>query len=236
MADGTPRTPDGVDACRPSLDLLPTTPSWVSKMDSFPIARPTKGASSGGYSIPFEALALRPGFAQRTESWPAASPTLISTYLVYNEDRRTVPGCSRLTPIEFGCMLRDHFAELIADPSLFDKPDIWEGTRFCVDSGLPAEKRAGVLNTIAVGYLKFALANGINQIIGLMPTGILYSVFACNGIALERLGGPRPVGEHSKIQTPPLPVTSSLLQSAQDRTGLSNVLKPLVAEADCNVA
>lgn len=96
--------------------------------------------------------------------------SLAAQYLVFTEDGRTVLGCSRLTPIDLGCMLADHFPDLVEDKSIFTAPRVWEGTRFCIDSRLPSETRRLICQSLAVGYIEFGLAHGIDQIIGLMPT------------------------------------------------------------------
>lgn len=150
--------------------------------------------------------------------------TLASAYLVFSEDGKSVLGCSRLTPVDFGCMLQDHFPELVDDHRIFSEPDVWEGTRFCIDSRLPAEKRMAILKTLCVGYLEFALDRGIDRIIGLMPTLILRSVFERNGVELNRLGAAFQIGHHSKIQAAAITVTWDQMQRANQSTGLRNVL------------
>ncbi len=162
--------------------------------------------------------------------------TLASVYLVYSEDGSTVLGCSRLTPVEFGCMLKDHFPTLVDDHTIFSAPDVWEGTRFCVDSRLPAAHRLHILKTISLGYLEFALERGIDRIIGLMPTLILRSVFERNGIRLDRLGEAHAVGAHAKIQAASIEITWQQLQHAQAKTGLSNVLIPFDEPSDARHA
>lgn len=150
--------------------------------------------------------------------------TLVSHYLVYSEDGRRVLGCSRLTPITYGCMLRDHFPTLVDDHRLFDNDATWEGTRFCIDSSLPAGTRLRILQAISVGYLEFALHHGIKTIIGLMPTLILRSVFERQGIRLERLGQPRPIGDHPKIQAAAIPVSEAQYIHACRTTGCASPL------------
>lgn len=145
--------------------------------------------------------------------------SLVSHYLVYSEDGKTVRGCSRLTPITFGCMLKDHFPSLVDDPSIFARDTVWEGTRFCVDSSLSADRRRAILQAICVGYLEFALYHGIETIIGLMPTLILRSVFERNGIHLNRLGQPQAIGDHSKIQAAAIAVTQEQYARACETTG-----------------
>ncbi len=163
--------------------------------------------------------------------------SLASIYLVYSEDGKHVLGCSRLTPVDLGSMLKDHFPHLVDDHSIFKRPRTWEGTRFCIDSDLPADKRLHILRHISLGYVEYALFNGIERIIGLMPTLILRSVFERNGIALGRLGAPYAIGDHSRIQAASIEVSIEQYVNACVRTGIESPLglqRP--AEASRNVA
>lgn len=155
--------------------------------------------------------------------------TLASIYLVYSEDGKRVLGCSRLTPIDLGCMLKDHFPHLVEDHAIFTRQKTWEGTRFCIDSRLPSDKRLEILRHISVGYVEAALHLGIERIIGLMPTLILRTVFERNGITLDRLGAPYAVGEHSRIQAASIEVSLEQYDNACRRTGISSPLGLLQA-------
>ena len=155
--------------------------------------------------------------------------TLASVYLVYSENGRDVLGVSRLTPTDKGCMLADHWPDLVENKTLLNAPDIWEGTRFCIDSRLPSDKRLEILRHISVGYVEAALHLGIERIIGLMPTLILRTVFERNGITLDRLGAPYAVGEHSRIQAASIEVSLEQYDNACRRTGISSPLGLLQA-------
>ena len=150
--------------------------------------------------------------------------TLASVYLVYSEDGRNVLGCSRLTPISYGCMLADHFPTLVDDKSVFDAPNVWEGTRFCIDSRLPANERGRICRTICAGYIAYGLMKGIDRIIGLMPTLILKSVFERSGIVLDRLGEPQKIGAHAKIQAASIAIHTDQLRRVEQKTGIRDVL------------
>lgn len=126
--------------------------------------------------------------------------TLASVYLVYTEDGKIVLGCSRLTPIDYGCMLAEHFPDLVDDKSIFTAPNVWEGTRFCIDRRLPPSYRSEICHALCAAYIDFGLARGITRIIGLMPTIILRTVFERSGIHLERLGPVKAIGDHARIQ------------------------------------
>lgn len=147
--------------------------------------------------------------------------TLASVYLVYSEDGKEALGCSRLTPTDKGCMLADHWPELVVDHSLLGASDIWEGTRFCINRHLPAMQRQTICRQISLAYLEFGLTNNISKIIGLMPTLILRSVFERSGISLDRLGPSQAIGAHAKIQAAAIPVSAHQLAQARGKTGLS---------------
>ncbi|ESQ83770.1 acyl-homoserine-lactone synthase [Asticcacaulis benevestitus] len=162
--------------------------------------------------------------------------TLASVYLVYSEDGKTALGCSRLTPIQYGCMLAEHFPSLVDDHSLFKMPRIWEGTRFCVDSRLPPDQRLKISRALSGGYVAFGLNRQIDQIIGLMPTLILRTVFERAGIELRRLGSPQHIGAHAKIQAASIPIRSDQMTRFCDRTGLRVEGDRLEAEPVADVA
>lgn len=162
--------------------------------------------------------------------------TLASVYLVYSEDGRTVLGCSRLTPVTYGCMLADHFPNLVDDKSVFQAENIWEGTRFCVDSRLPPDQRMAISRQICAGYIEFGLAKGIDRIIGLMPTLILRSVFERAGVHLERLGAAHKIGSHSKIQAAAISITSDQLRAMSQKTGIVKVLGDWQEADGCHAA
>ncbi len=151
--------------------------------------------------------------------------TLASVYLVYTENGHDVLGVSRLTPTDKGCMLADHWPELVEDPSLLNAPDIWEGTRFCIDKHLPADKRLAILRQLSLSYIEFGLANNISRIIGLMPTLILRSVFERSGVTLERLGPVQQIGAHARIQAASITINALQLHQVQLKTGLKDVLE-----------
>ena len=151
--------------------------------------------------------------------------TMASVYIVYSEDGRTVLGSSRLTPIQYGCMLADHFGEMVDDKSIFSSENnIWEGTRFCIDRTLPPEKRAGICRQLVAAYLQFGLLKEVDRIIGLMPTIILRSVFERSGVVLDRLGAARPIGDHAKVQAASIAVTTDQLARVQQASGMRNIL------------
>lgn len=150
---------------------------------------------------------------------------LSTVYLVYTDDGRRVLGLSRLAPIAHGCMLADHFPELVDDKSLFQADDnIWESTRFCIDHRLPADQRQAICHALVAANIEFGLSRDVERVIGLMPTIILRTVFERSGVILDRLGPPQRIGEHSKVQAAAIAISKEQWQRVKAVTGLSSVL------------
>jgi N-acyl-L-homoserine lactone synthetase len=162
--------------------------------------------------------------------------TLASRYIIYSDDGKTVLGCSRLVPIEYGCMLAENFPDLVHDKSIFARARVWEGTRFCVDSRLSPERRRLISRHLAAAYISFGLKEGIGEIIGLMPTLILKSVFERAGIQLRMLGEPRAIGAHARVQAASLSIDPDQLERVRRVTGLDDALAPKDAREGCHVA
>lgn len=182
----------------------------------------------GQFKLRFQEFIERQDYAVRTLHGMEFDEydTLASVYLVYSENGRDVWGVSRLTPTDKGCMLADHWPELVDDKSLLNDPEIWEGTRFCIDKTLPAALRRSICGQLSCAYVEFALANGIKKIIGLMPTFILRSVFEHSGITLDRLGPAKQIGAHPKIQAASIEICPRQLLQVKARTGLAGALEP----------
>jgi N-acyl-L-homoserine lactone synthetase len=162
---------------------------------------------------------------------------IAAVYLVYSDDGHQVLGVSRLTPVRYGCMLADHFAELVDDATVFRSDDnIWESTRFCIDHRLPAEKRQDICHALVAANIEFGLARDIDRIIGLMPTMILRSVFERSGVTLDRLGPVRRVGGHTKIQAASISISKAQWQRVKRATGLSSVIFNHTPERRAHVA
>ena len=143
--------------------------------------------------------------------------TMATVYIVYSEDGYKVLGLSRLIPIRYGCMLADHFPHLVDDKQIFlSDANLWEGTRFCIDRQISPNKRQHICHELVRAYLSFGLENGINQIIGLMPTIILRSVFERSGVELIRLGAPKKVGEHARVQAASISVSTAQLERVEE--------------------
>lgn len=79
--------------------------------------------------------------------------TPASIYLVYSDDRKRVLGVSRLMPTTVGCMIAEHWPHIISNSADLVSSDIWEGTRFCVDSSLPPIIRRKIAEELCFAYV-----------------------------------------------------------------------------------
>lgn len=153
--------------------------------------------------------------------------TPAAVYLVYQDQASgEALGVSRLTPTLQGCMLEDLWPHMVEDKSLLRAPDVWEGSRFCIDKNLAPELRRQICYELSAAYIEYGLRHGIRKIIGLMPTLVLKTVFERSGIVLERLGATFEIDGH-KVQAAGIPVSFEQLQNVRRKTGISfNILYP----------
>jgi N-acyl-L-homoserine lactone synthetase len=98
---------------------------------------------------------------------------------------------------------------------------VWEGTRYCIDKDLAPELRHRIVQKMACAYLEFGLSQGLQKIIGLMPTYIYRSVFERPGIEMEYLGSVEMIGRH-RCRAVAIPVNAEQLANVRRKTGISN--------------
>ena len=116
--------------------------------------------------------------------------TLATVNLVWLDDQGIVRGCSRLNPTDRPYMLHDLWPGM-SDAPLPHDSRIWEGTRIAIEKGLPGALREQIKREIVLGYMEFALANGIEKYIGVMMNFIWHRVFIQSGWDPEYLGEDR---------------------------------------------
>jgi N-acyl-L-homoserine lactone synthetase len=152
--------------------------------------------------------------------------TPAAVYLVYGDGTGAALGASRLTPTREGCMLADLWPEMVARRELLGAPNVWEGTRFCVDHDAPPELRKRITQELVLGYLEFGLQAGIETIIGVMPRLILRTVFRGSGVAFETLGPSRDI-DGVQVQAAAMEISRRQLASVLQATGLQpGILQP----------
>lgn len=143
-----------------------------------------------------------------------------SVYLVYAGINGEALGVSRLTPVRHRCMLKDLWPNMVEDQSIFERDDVWEGTRFCVDKNLPPILRDKVTKELVAAYHEFALEYGITKIIGVMPTIIWKRVLQRNGSHCEILGAIKII-DGQKIQAVSIDTNECSYQNVLNMTGIN---------------
>jgi acyl homoserine lactone synthase len=158
--------------------------------------------------------------------------TPASIYLVYDAGGGRVLGASRLTPVSQGCMVRDLWPQMLADPAALDGDDVWEGTRFCVDKSLAPWLRRRIASELVLAYFEVGLAAGVRRIVGVMQSMILRRVFADAGVACAPLGPVLPV-DGQRLQAAAMEISRSHLMAVRDALGVTRsvVRNPAAAEA-----
>jgi acyl homoserine lactone synthase len=151
--------------------------------------------------------------------------TPATTYLVWTDSDRTVRGTSRLNPTDRPYMLSDIWADMVTEKPLPHSPDIWEGTRICIDKALPGELRERIKWEIVLGYLEFGLARSITTYVGIMQNLIWSRVFIQSGWGAEFLG-PEKLIDGIRTRAGQVHVSAEALQRVRYKTGICDpVLK-----------
>lgn len=149
--------------------------------------------------------------------------TPATQYFVWRDEEGIARGVARLAPTMLNYMLKEVWPDKVTEIEMPHAEQIWEGTRFGVDHSLPAPIRNAIVKELVCAYIEYAVQHGIDDIIGVMPVGILRAVFARNGWKPIELG---PVWREDgiEVQAARLPVTMETLQNVRRRTQFSNVL------------
>lgn len=158
--------------------------------------------------------------------------TPAATYLIHSDGAGTVNGVARLVPTTRPYMLRDLWPELVDGP-LPNSDDVWEGTRFGVDSRLPPNVRQAISRKLVAGCQEFGLAHGLKAMIVLMPPLILRSVIKRAGCDLQPLGSVMRRGG-IPVQAAMVPISETALFAVRRSAGITG--KVLVADLGLRVA
>lgn len=147
--------------------------------------------------------------------------TPAAVYLVYHNEEGVALGVNRLTPTILSGMLNDLFPQFVDNKNLLKNKSIWEGTRYCITKNITPQLRQKIINEMAIAYLEFGLDQGINKIIGMMPTYIYRSVFERRGIEMEYLGQIHKI-DRQNVRAVAIPIDNIQLKNIQNKTGIQN--------------
>jgi acyl homoserine lactone synthase len=141
-------------------------------------------------------------------------------YLVWRDRAGKARGSSRLYPTDRPYMLQEVFPHLVKKIALPRSYEVWEGSRFCVDSSLSPEMRLRIIREIVIGYLEFGLEHGIKTIIGVMFPAYCRNIFIKNGWDVEWLGETARSAEGHKIIAGSLTISKAVLRRVRQTTGI----------------
>lgn len=147
--------------------------------------------------------------------------TPAAIYLTYLSPHGEAWGCSRLTPVSHGSMIKDTWPELVEAPAEIFVEGVWEGTRFCVDHSLPASMRRQICRELVIAYLEAGLEIGIQRVIGVMQPAILKRVFSAAGCPFHNLGPTLRISNGETIAAGCMQVSEQVLAQAKKISGIA---------------
>lgn len=120
-----------------------------------------------------------------------------SIYLLTTPDGNLVNGGWRLRATTYRYMLGDVFSELLDGGSIPKQPDIWEISRFAIDTTQQAGKTFGFRDAsrkLVAETIRFAADNGITQFV--MVVSVAIERLLCGlGLKLHRFSSPKRLGK-----------------------------------------
>lgn len=148
-----------------------------------------------------------------------AYDTPAARYIVWRDAQGYVRGCSRMAPTDRAYMIRDLWPDMLEAMPLPNGGPVWESSRFCIDSTLPAALRREVKFRILYTKLQYALSEGLDGMIGVMPPLIWRAVFVNSGWPIRHLGPIKTLPSGEKIVAGWIDVHPSYLETIQERAG-----------------
>lgn len=143
--------------------------------------------------------------------------TPAAAYLVYGSPSGRALGCSRLTPVHMGSMIKDLWPDIVREPEMLEQSGVWEATRFCVRKSLPPALRRQIARELVFGYFEYGLQHGIRSIVGVMPPVIMRSVFGSLGCRYTLLGAPKVLESGERIVAGSLAITEKAFDELKQR-------------------
>ncbi len=117
-------------------------------------------------------------------------------YVLVRDDNDEVLGCWRLLPTTGPNMLRDTFPQLLHGQPAPQQKDVWELSRFAIDSEKLESGGFGLSDTpiqMIQAAVRFAQKNGIKRYVSVTSVAI-ERMFLKLGIHVSRLGPPIKIG------------------------------------------
>jgi acyl homoserine lactone synthase len=144
-----------------------------------------------------------------------------TTYFVWRDHVDIVRGCARLCPTDRPYMLKKAFSHLVTNDTLPENdPTIWEGSRLCVEAGLPSDQHKRIIHELSVAYMEYGLANGIRKIIGVMLPAYWRSVYKASGWDPFFYGEVTTLATGERVRAGGLVVSEEMMLKVRQTTGI----------------
>lgn len=149
--------------------------------------------------------------------------TPATQYFVWRDQRGVARGVARLAPTTLRYMLEELWPDKITGAELPHAENVWEATRFGVDTDLSFKQRMQIVRELMCALLEYAMMHGIDEIIGMSSVSLIHGMFARNGWKADMIS---PVWniDGVDVQAGILPVSMEVLQNVRRCTKVSNVL------------
>lgn len=132
------------------------------------------------------------------DEFDRANPVYV---LVRRDDDGELVGCWRMLPTVGPYMLKDIFPQLLHGQPAPQQNDVWELSRFAIDSDRVESGSFGLSDTpirMIQAAVRFAQQNGIQRYVSVTSTAV-DRMFRKAGIHMTRLGEPIKIGKVSTV-------------------------------------
>ena len=119
-------------------------------------------------------------------------------YAIATPDRRTASGCWRILPTTGPNMLRDIFPQLVENGPVPEGENIWEISRFAVDTLTPTYESLASLHAttseLLIKLVEHGLSHGIRQYVAASDVRF-ERILKRSGLTVKRLGNVQRIGK-----------------------------------------
>lgn len=150
--------------------------------------------------------------------------TPATVYVVWLDDYGIVRGCSRMAPTDREYMIEDLWPNMVTTMPLPKGASIWESSRFCIDSSLPAAQRQQIKLEILQTKIEYAIAVGMKGMVGVMPPLIWRAVFINSGWPISHIGPVTGLESGEKVVAGWIHVKEEILENLRKKTQIRNSL------------
>lgn len=154
-----------------------------------------------------------------------------TTYLVHLNDHGDVEGMVRVYPTDRPYMIKEVWPEVIEKIPMPGAGNIYEGSRFVIDSDVPKDKKTVIKQELVCAMMEYGLDNNIEYYIGVMPDNFWKSVFVKSGWSIESLGKTIVADDGSHIYAAKFEVSNFHYYQIRRTTGISSRVLSSLSES-----